>query len=69
MTMPEERTRAVLETRAFLQQLAVADEILIVNNVRDIASRLLRHYPLDVDLEVSAVALPGVWCSPRTNGS
>ncbi|MDN7591902.1 BPSL0761 family protein [Burkholderia seminalis] len=69
MTIPEERTRAVVETRALLQQLAGADEILNVNNVRDIAARLLRHYPLDVDLMISAVALPGVWCSPIANGT
>ncbi len=43
MTMPNERTRAVLETREFLlnlkQNLAVPDDI------RRTAQALLRHYP------------------------
>lgn len=64
MTIPEERTRAVVETRTFLQQLAGPDEIFNVSDARDIAARLLRHYPLDVDLMISAVALPGVWAAP-----
>lgn len=65
MTMPDERTKAVVETRDFLQTLASADEVRIPGLVQSVASGLLRHYPLDVDLAVSALALPGVWGPPR----
>lgn len=65
MTTPAERTKAVLETRDFLRTLAVADEITISGLVRTVAVGLLRHYPLDVDIEVSASALPGIWAHPK----
>jgi hypothetical protein len=65
MTTPAERTKAVLETRDFLRTLAVADEITIPGLVRTVAVGLLRHYPLDVDIEVSASALPGIWAHPK----
>jgi len=61
MTMPSERTKAVVETREFLQLLASSDDAAVGLDIREIAVRLLRHYPLDVDINTSAVALPGVW--------
>lgn len=61
MTTPYERTKAVTDTREFLQMLASADQVNCHGNVQSVAERLLRHYPLDVDLAVSAAALPGVW--------
>ena len=64
MTTPDERTRAVVETRDFLRMLAAAEEITIPGPVQTVATGLLRHYPLDVDLAVSALALPGVWAPP-----
>jgi hypothetical protein len=64
MTTPDERTRAVVETRDFLLMLAGADEVTIPGLVQSVATGLLRHYPLDVDLAVSALALPGVWAPP-----
>jgi hypothetical protein len=27
---------------------------------------VLQHYPLDVDLEVSAIALPEIWGAPKS---
>ncbi|WP_341313511.1 hypothetical protein WN982_19350 [Paraburkholderia sp. IMGN_8] len=33
--------------------------------VREAARQLLKRYPLDVDLEVSAAALPGIWASRK----
>jgi hypothetical protein len=65
MTTPDERTKAILETRAFLRTLAAAREITIPGLVQTVAVGLLRHYPLDIDLEVSASALPGVWAHPK----
>ncbi|MGA7779104.1 MAG: BPSL0761 family protein [Paraburkholderia sp.] len=64
MTKPDERTKAVLETRDFLRLLAVADEVNIPGLVQSVASGLLRHYPLDSDLAVSALALPELWALP-----
>jgi hypothetical protein len=64
MTMPDERTKAVVETRNFLQLLAAAHEVAIPGLVQTVASGLLRHYPLDTDLDVSASALPGIWAHP-----
>ncbi|WP_208457074.1 BPSL0761 family protein [Burkholderia vietnamiensis] len=61
MTMPDERTNAVIETWEFLQLLAASDDAASSADIREIAMRLLRHYPSDVDLDISAVALPGVW--------
>jgi hypothetical protein len=60
MTTAYERTKSVLETRRFLQMLASADEVTIRGLVQSVAVCLLRHYPFDGDLEVSAAALPGL---------
>jgi hypothetical protein len=65
MTTPDERTRAVVETRDFLRMLAAAEEITIPGLVQTVATGLLGHYPLNVDLAVSALAMPGVWAPPR----
>lgn len=64
MTMPYERTKAVIATRELLQLLASSDDVVSGIDIRAIAVRLLRHYPLDVDLDISAAALPGVWAPP-----
>ncbi|MGF6924368.1 BPSL0761 family protein [Paraburkholderia sp. 40] len=69
MTMPEERTRAITETRQFLETLLGAEDEIMWGLVRTMAGQLLRHYPLDVDLSVSASALPGVWAPPRDKQS
>lgn len=45
--------------------LASADEVTVRGLVQTMAMCLLRHYPLDIDLEVSAAALPGVWAVPE----
>ncbi|WP_175930190.1 MULTISPECIES: BPSL0761 family protein [unclassified Burkholderia] len=65
MTTPRERTKAVVDTREFLLMLASADEVTVRGLVQTMAMHLLRHYPLDIDLEVSAAALPGVWAIPE----
>ncbi|MDN7681561.1 MULTISPECIES: hypothetical protein [Burkholderia cepacia complex] len=43
--------------------LASANRVDCHGNFQSVAERLLRHYPLDVDLDVSAAALPGVWAA------
>jgi hypothetical protein len=45
--------------------LASAKQITIDGLVQTVALGLLRHYPLDIDLDVSAVALPGIWAAPK----
>lgn len=65
MTTPCERTKAVTDTRKLLQMLARADEITIGGLVQTVALGLLKHYPLDIDIEVSASALPGIWAAPK----
>ncbi|WP_310700386.1 BPSL0761 family protein [Paraburkholderia sp. USG1] len=65
MTTPYERTKAVVDTREMLEMLASADEITIGGLVQSVAIGLLRHYPLNIDLDVSAAALPGVWAPPE----
>lgn len=59
MTMPIERTRAVLQTREFLRQLMtdVGSAGLPVS-LREEARRLLRHYPNSSDMFLAHAALP-----------
>ncbi|MBF4061176.1 hypothetical protein ISJ10_14040 [Burkholderia pseudomallei] len=64
MTTAHERTKSVIETREFLQLLASSDDDVTHARIRLVAARLLRHYPLDIDLKVSAAALPGIWAVP-----
>jgi len=65
MTTPRERTKAITDTRELLQMLARADEITIGGLVQTVALGLLRHYPLDNDLDVSATLLPEIWAAPE----
>ncbi|WP_150300639.1 BPSL0761 family protein [Pseudomonas profundi] len=43
MTMPDERTRSIIQTREFL--IALHQNKSLPESVRDQAYRLLRHYP------------------------
>lgn len=59
MTTPDERTRAVLQARAFLQELAqVGLNAATADAVRQEARRLLRHYPGSADMSLAHDALP-----------
>jgi hypothetical protein len=62
--MPSERTKAVIETRRFLRTLSDAEDEIMWGLVRSAALQLLRHYPLDVDIDASSAALPSVWAAP-----
>lgn len=63
--MPDERTRAVVETRAFLEMLACQQEgIRSPSVLQKHAKALLRHYPNNGDMRLTAVALPIWWSSP-----
>lgn len=65
MTTAYERTKAVIETRKLLQLLCSPTSTATRDAIQDTALLLLRHYPLDVDLEISAAALPGIWAAPQ----
>lgn len=59
MTTPYERTRALVHTRQFLQDLCDSERSPAVPDpVRVEARRLLRHYPSNRDLELVVMALP-----------
>jgi len=60
MTTPDERTRAVMQARQFLQELAwSAAEASIPEPVRREAVRLLRHFPGGSEMCLAHMALPG----------
>jgi hypothetical protein len=65
MTLPEQRTRAVLATRNFLTRLMtpyLPDSCKRVpRQVREEARRLLRHYPGVVDISLAGERAPGVF--------
>lgn len=70
MTMPFERTRAVLATREFLQDLTDRSKTpRVPEGVRAQARSLLRHYPTSGDMTLAGRALPN-WFSvtPKFGG-
>jgi hypothetical protein len=65
MTLPMERTRAVLHTRDFLRELSNSDASSgVTEAVRREARRLLRHYPSAGDMELAHLACPQWFASP-----
>jgi hypothetical protein len=65
MTIPKERTEAVLRTRRFLLELADPKATpRIPLRIRQRAISLLKHLPTDGDLALAAKALPGVFGAP-----
>ncbi|WP_431273646.1 BPSL0761 family protein [Variovorax ureilyticus] len=53
MTVPSEHTRAVIETRRLLEQLAHGHAHLSDAQLREHAMRLLRHYPNIADMRLT----------------
>ena len=65
MTIPVERTRAVIQTREFLFALLDPKKTPRVRSeIRKQAYWCLRHYPGHHDLVVSARRLPDTWGLP-----
>jgi len=65
MTMPIERTRSLVQTREFLQDLAHGDPVPdLPLAIRQEAFRLLRHFPMDYDIAACARHLPQSWADP-----
>lgn len=62
MTTPYERTRALLETNLFLHALQDPKRTpRVPAAVREIARKLVRHYPSYYDIEQAHKALPEVY--------
>ena len=62
MTIPFERTRALLETKSFLLKLVDTEPLPDVPEaVRQHAEYLLRHYPSYSDIELAHRALPDLY--------
>ncbi len=62
LTLPDERYRAIRNTRLFLQDLVIPGKIpRVPKSVREQARSLLRHYPTDFDLWRACEAAPEVF--------
>ena len=61
MTLPDERYRAVKSAQQFLARLAGGEYPRVPKAVRAEARSVLRHYPLDWDLQRAAEAAPHVF--------
>jgi hypothetical protein len=61
MTLPDERYRAVKAAQQFLSRLAGGEYPRVPKAVREEARAVLRHYPLDWDLQRAAAAAPHVF--------
>jgi len=64
MTIPSERTRAIIETRSFLEELT-SQRLTpdVPDAVRQQARALLRHYPFGTEIHLAHSALPE-WFGP-----
>lgn len=62
MTLPDERYRAVVQTRRFLLDLCNREHTPRVPKlIRDTARSMLRHYPSDWDMQCAAEGSPNVF--------
>jgi hypothetical protein len=62
MTLPDERYRAVVQTRRFLLDLCNREHTPRVPKlIRDTARSMLRHYPSDWDMQRAAESAPEVF--------
>ena len=61
MTIPSERSRAIVETQKFLYDLInPMNTPRIPRSIRERASRLLRHYPNSWEVERAARKCPDI---------
>ena len=59
MTLPDERYRAVVQTKKFLEELLTTPRL--PKAVKDNARWCLRHYPNEWDMQITAREVPGVF--------
>ena len=66
MTIPAERTRAVLSAGQFLFDLLDTKKTpRVPRDIRQRASRILRHYPGVVDMQFSSELASDIWGKPE----
>jgi hypothetical protein len=66
VTTPDERTRALLETKTFLQSLMSSEETPgVPEQVRRDARWLLRHFPNALELHSAHLACPRLFAATR----
>lgn len=59
MTKPTDRTRALVQTKHFLRELTdKTDMPRVPQTVRDIARRLMQHYPTYADIALAHEVMP-----------
>lgn len=61
MTLPDERYRAVVQTRRFLLDLCNPQHTRVPKIIRQHARAMLRHYPDDWNMEEAAKAAPDIF--------
>ena len=62
VTLPDERYRAVVQTRRFLLDLCNTQHTpRVPKMIRDTARSMLRHYPSDWDMDRAAAGAPEVF--------
>jgi hypothetical protein len=66
VTTPHERTRALLQARDLLEELAYGRRPVTRQDLRERAITLLRHFPDPGHVALSALALPSIWGDPDT---
>jgi hypothetical protein len=59
MTLPDERYRAVVQTKKFLEELLSTPRI--PKKIKDDARWCLRHYPNEWDMQIVAREVPAVF--------
>jgi hypothetical protein len=59
MTLPDERYRAVVQTKKFLEQLLTTPRI--PRAVKDNARWCLRHYPTEWDMQIVSQEVPAIF--------
>jgi hypothetical protein len=60
MTLPDERYRAVMETKKFLESI-ITTRSGLSKDMKETARCCLRHYPTEWDLEQAAEGAPHVF--------
>ena len=61
MTLPDERYRAVVQTKKFLEELLTTPRI--PKSVKDDARWCLRHYPTEFDMRETADKVPEIFAT------
>jgi hypothetical protein len=61
MTLPDERYRAVVQTKKFLEELLITPRI--PKSVKGSARWCLRHYPTEFDMREAADKIPDIFAT------